>query len=70
MFQPGKWLFDLFRYGGFALIVGGVFAVLTSGQGGEPMSGDGFALVLLGGLFLIISMRLKERRSARDKTDN
>lgn len=69
MFQPGKWLFDLFRFGGFALVVGGVAVVLTSGQGDQPMSGDGFALVLLGGLFLIISMRIKERRESRDKTD-
>lgn len=69
MFQPGKWLFDLFRFGGFALVVGGVLVMLNRVQASEPLGGDGFALVILGGLCIVISARLKQRRESRDKSD-
>lgn len=67
MFQPGKWLFDLFRFGGFALIVGGVLVMLNAVQDGAAIGGDGFALIAVGAICLVVSQRMKERRNDLDR---
>ena len=63
MIQPGKWLFDLTRYGGVALILGGGLLILTRWQDGHPVGGDGIAMAAVGLFLIIVSARLEQRRN-------
>ncbi len=69
MFQPGKWLFDLTRYGGVALILGGGLLMLTRWQDSRPVGGDGIALAAVGLFLIIVSARIEQRRADRNTND-